>query len=218
MNMKASGLVLWAGVTLIAVFDLGCASCQNDRPATSPVGGEFHTNTPLDIASLPDLQALQFKVDPYLDTAAALQAMGRNEACKFLSAAATNSDAAYTMKMAVLCRMLFTNRPGTEFRRAQVGTPALIGGTGLEDWPLEPIELVDGIPFAVAQGYRLAGRAELASSYLNYCMTNCDWSRFNYHAVTEAEKNAALQKLLGSDKWKRGLNAEERQFLSGQIQ
>jgi hypothetical protein len=118
----------------------------------------------------------------------------------------------------ILCRMLFSERVGTNFRRPWLGESVFLGGTGYDDWPLEPIEIVDGIPFYVIRGYNLAGLAEAPDQYVHYCDTNCDWSEVVYTSKTQQQKRAALHKLFYSLKWKRPLNPDEQYFLSSQIE
>jgi hypothetical protein len=117
----------------------------------------------------------------------------------------------------ILCRMLFTQRPGADFRRPMIGGASFFGGTDYADWPLEPIELVDGIPFLITRGYFIAGLAERDEGYLRYCETNCDWSGFRYTTKNESQKRDALSKLLASPKWKTPLDTYGRQFFTEQI-
>jgi hypothetical protein len=170
----------------------------------------------LDVASLPSLQQQGFKVTPYVQAAAALQDMGRDAACQALSRAAETNEA--NQQIIILCRMLFTARGTNEFRRPGIGMPQCIGGSDYLDWSLEPIELVDGIPFAIAQGYSGGGRPESAQDYLHYCIANCAWSPVHFRDPTGKEKRDALAKLVASGKWKRPLYASEREFLSAQIE
>jgi hypothetical protein len=120
-------------------------------------------------------------------------------------------------RMIVLCRLLFQARPGSQFRRPGLGEPTFIGGTRYADWPLEPIELVDGVPFLIVRGYTLAGEPESGLAYLEYCITSCDWSGVRLEPKRRAEKVAALAKLKASPKWKRPLTKDEDDFLSSQF-
>jgi hypothetical protein len=112
--------------------------------------------------------------------------------------------------------MLFTRRT-VEFRRPYIGAASFFGGTSYPDWPLEPIEVVDGIPFLITQGYMLGGKAEPAQSYLRWCMANCDWSTVQYKSMSAQEGLDALAKLIGSSKWKRPLHPYEKEFLAAQV-
>jgi hypothetical protein len=170
----------------------------------------------LDLASLPDLPGANYKVTAYITAAARLQKMGREPACQtLLQAAQTNRE---SQQIIVLCRMLFTQRSTSEFRRPLIGGAHFFGDTDYPHWPLEPIELVDGVPFLITQGYVLGGVPESADAYLQYCMTNCDWSTARFREPTAKQKRDALAKLVTSSKWKRPLDTYERGFLSAQIE
>jgi len=169
----------------------------------------------LQLASLPDLNSGRYKASVYISAAALLQEMGRKSACQALSQAGENHQ--NNQQVVVLCRMLFTERANSEFRRPKIGGASFLGDTDYPDWPLEPIELVDGVPFLITQGYLVFGWPEPADEYLRYCMANCDWNTTRFREPTVTEKRNALGKLLASEKWRRPLNAEERRFLSAQI-
>jgi hypothetical protein len=113
--------------------------------------------------------------------------------------------------------MLFTAKPKTEFQRPAIGAADFLGKTEYANWPLEPIEMVDNVPFLVVRGYRLNGKAERPEEYVEYCVRNCEWLPTELKVRSSAEKQRALETLLASPKWKRGLNDKEKQFLSLQI-
>jgi len=147
--------------------------------------------------------------------AASIQKLDRKTALATLRRFATSTDG--SDRTIILCRMLFTNRPSSNFRRPKIGGAQFLGATQYADWPLEPIELVDGVPFLVVNSYMLAGYPEPASKYLDYCIAECDWATAHYTAKTPDELRAALHKLLASKKWKRPLKDYEESFLSAQI-
>jgi len=155
-------------------------------------------------------------VDPYLAAAAKFQAVGKEKAVAILRAAA-NDPKVENEVVIVLCRLLFTAKPKGEFRRPMIGRPHCLGGTGPADWPLEPIEVVDRVPFLIATGYEMAGQAEPAGEYLDYCLKECAWGATEFKPRTAAEKQAALAGLLASKKWKQPLTEFERKFLADQI-
>jgi hypothetical protein len=152
----------------------------------------------------------KYKVDSYIRAAAALQSIGKERAIKKLRARGE-------MSTFVLCRMLFTAKTGGDFRRPGIGDSYLIYGADPKDWPLQPIELVDGVPFLVTQGGGIAGFPELPGQYLNYCVKECDWNKFEYKAKTPEEKTAALKKLLACEKVKGKLREGTDKFLEAQI-
>ena len=126
-------------------------------------------------------------------------------------------DGASDTRVIVLCRMLFTQSPSSGFRPPRLGGASFLGDTQSQDWPLEPIDVVDGVPFLITRGYTLAGVPESDARYLAYCETDCHWSNFRYTTKTELQKREALSKLLSSPKWRRRLNEDEQSFLAGQI-
>jgi hypothetical protein len=170
------------------------------------------------LKDLPDLQFEHYRVDPYIKAAAALQAMGKEKACKWLTELARQEQKKYPAhRVIVLCRMLFTAKPDGKFRRPYVGAADFLGGTDYGDWPLEPIEVVDGVPFLITQGYELGGFPEPPTSYLAHCLDRCDWGSVKYTTKTPDEKGKALKKLISSRKWKKALTDEEKDFLTRQI-
>src|SRR5438128_2274316 len=95
------------------------------------------------IQSLPEL-GWAYKVDPYIRAAADLQAISPTKACDTLLSIAREDEQG--RRVFILCRMLFAKRKGGVFPRPFLGGTRFMGGTDYADWPLEPIELVDGVP------------------------------------------------------------------------
>ncbi len=163
-----------------------------------------------------------YKVDPYISTAANLQTLGKEGALKELRNLAREESNAEpqghdTGSIIVLCRLLFSKRNDSQFMRPGLGGAFFLGNTDYPDWPLEPIELVDGVPFCITRGYILGGALPSPESYLDYCIQECDWSKFRFKSLSSAEKRKALDHLLASKKWKARLDQSEHDFLSAQI-
>jgi hypothetical protein len=156
-----------------------------------------------------------FRVDPYIRKASELQALGKDKAIDSLMECCKIRD--QDNKVIILCRMLFKQKGKEEFRRPMIGEPVFFGKTDYEDWPLEPIELVDGVPFLITFGYAIEGEPELSESYIRYCVQHGDWNDAKFEPKTEQEKQKALDKLLASPKWRKPLNDQEKTFLSAQI-
>jgi len=157
----------------------------------------------------------KFKAAPYLRMAVSLQEMGREDACKVLARLAQDDS---DRKVTLLCRMLFTKRQNTNFRAPRLGRANCIGESDADSWPLVPVEIVNGVPFLIAESYDLSGTPETSSHYLKYCVENCDWSSAKFEAVDARKLNASLEKLLEkATKLKEPLNEYERKFLSNQI-
>jgi hypothetical protein len=169
------------------------------------------------VSELPDFYSgRQYNVEPYIRAAAALQSLGRPTALKTLHEMA--GDPRADARVILLCRMLFVPPRGVEFRRPALGSALFLRDTSYSDWPLEPIEIVDGVPFLVVTGYFGAGAPESDELYLRYAETHLDWSAVRYAAKTPQEKRDALEKLFASPRWKTPLDASDRNFLGDQIQ
>jgi hypothetical protein len=154
--------------------------------------------------NLPGAHIDVFRSDPYIRAAESIQALGKERgAATLLELAKTRGGS----KAIVLCRMLFVAKPNAEFRRPALGAPVFIGGT---KWPLEPIALIDGVPFFVVLGYALKGLPESPETYVRDCIENCDWNGYRFKAKTAQEKQKALEKL-------RQLDNDEKAKLSSQI-
>jgi hypothetical protein len=209
---------------LAAVFGFlgGCAT----DPQPSGYG--------VSLADLPSIQRHEYRVDPYIRAAGQLQSAGKETASQQLLTLARTAPnyLEERLKVAVLCRMLFSKRPGSDFARPDLGGPSFLdgytGGRPIADsfddprfkkWPLEPIEIVDGVPFAIVTGYTYEGNWDPrgTESYVRYCMTNCDWSSTLFTRPSSGEKEAALRKLLSSSKWGGQLGAWEGGYLKRQI-
>jgi len=89
----------------------------------------------------------------------------------------------------------------------------------MKDWPLEPITLIDDIPFLIVITYMKAGESQHgASPYLRYCISDADWTTRRYHTVTKQEIETGFQKLLNSPIWKQPLDKWELGFIRKQTE
>lgn len=192
-----------------AVVSLSCLVMPGKPP------GDRLDRSLLDLPEFKD-----YKVDAYLAAAAKLQAVGREKAAVILADLARVMDRDIEgRRVIVLCRMLFRARADGEFRRPGIGGPCFLGlGEDCRDWPLEPIELVDGVPFLIVRGYTLGGYPEPAKMYLDYCLQNCDWNTEVFKPKTAEEKRKALVKLVESPRWKEPLTDEAKKVLASQIE
>ncbi|MFN0111595.1 MAG: hypothetical protein ACKVZH_22265 [Blastocatellia bacterium] len=160
------------------------------------------------------------KADLFIRAAIALQSAEAGDAQSAFysfSKSFKNFPTADNFGLIALARMLFTKKT-SEFRRARIGAPGFFGKTSFDDWPLDPIEIVDGVPFIVVNGYTLGGFPEPACWYIEYCIENCNWNNYKFTPKTNELKQAALDKLLVSPKWKSSLSEYDKKFLSAQIQ
>ena len=164
----------------------------------------------------PEFSPERFKSETFIRLAIQLQALGREKAELRLHEIARNE---YTPGMAIiLSRMLFKKRAGEQFTRPSIGGALFMGGTDYSDWPLEPIELIDGVPFVISRGYVIGGKPENDDEYVGYCETHADWSELQYAVPTKQQEQAALATLVTSQKWKIPLTNKERELLSRQIE
>ena len=142
--------------------------------------------------------------------------MGRERACERLMFIAKD-DRDADREADILCRMVFAKRGTNQFREPWIGLPSYLAGTDNSSWPLEPIEIVDGVPFLITRNDLIHAELEPSDRYLNYCETNCDWNATRFFVKSKTELQDSLNKLLASSKWKRPLNEDERDFLTRQI-
>jgi len=120
------------------------------------------------------------------------------------------------LKVMVLCRMLFEAPPGEIFERPKLGAASFLGGTSYRDWPLEPITLVDNIPFSIVMGYMGAGLEQPAMDYLLYCIRKMNWTSQRFAPVDARQMEAACSALINR-KWPEKLAAYEEAFVREQI-
>lgn len=166
-----------------------------------------------------------YNVEPYLQMAISLQKMDEKRRREFLLQLA--EDRLYNQTPVILCRMLFTAKPGQAFRLPNIGAARLIGckqnGEGalaerrVKAWKSAPIEIVDGVPLLIANAWSDVKEPETAYNYLVYCLSSCDWSTTRYQPVSAEAKRRAVEKLMRSPKWERPLSDKETQFLLRQI-
>ena len=188
-------------------------------PKYAPLPENFSLKDLPSIFKSPD----KFRAVPYINTACILQASGEEVSYSALRAAiddkATSPDVVF-----VLCRMLYIPKPSKTFRRPELAAPVFFGGTKIEDWPLEPIEIIDGVPFLiilghlVARGHFLATPEESPLKYLEYCSKECVWNSVTYKSIALEDRKKAVDKLLESKKWKKPLSDEEKSMLRHQIE
>ena len=162
------------------------------------------------IKALPTWQSkAAFRSAPYMKVAHLLQQLPIAKRKKVLNSWAKE----YEEQLFILCRMLFEKKD--DFRRPGLGGPMFVDGGKIADWPLEPITLVDRVPFVIVRGYVLGGRPESIKSYLQYCYDKCQWSERDYSQSDQDTLNAALGKLLADKKDQLGEYSTE--FLSMQV-
>jgi hypothetical protein len=168
------------------------------------------------LLSEPDFYSGNFHAIAYVRLAAELQALSHEKALERIYEIARDRQS--HGQAIILCRMLFEKRDGEEYRRPYLGDAVFMGGTNYSDWPLEPITLVDGIPFLITKGYILGGLPESDAAYVDYSVARATWTAFRFTVPTKKQEHAALTKVLFLPKWKKPLTEEERGMLAGQLE
>jgi hypothetical protein len=202
-DMKRAVLLSRASLAaLLTVCCLGLAAAD---------GGEVN------LADLQGLHAWQYRIGPCLRVAQSLQAVGKEKACARLREVAAKERWPY-VSMNVLCRMLFKAKPGAQFQRAGVGLPFLVGDTRSEDWSLEPVAIVDGVPFLLSWSWLVGGEVQSCSDYLEYCIKECDWNDFEFTPKSKEQQREALKNLLSSPALKDRASKSHCRFLEKQTE
>lgn len=166
---------------------------------------------------LPALRGNTYKVDPYIAAARILQAQDRVQAGNTLLRLGRQAGLNNGPKVIVLARMLFAARSVGQFRRPALGLPNCLAQVHFLEFALEPIEVIDGVPFLLVRGYSVGGYPEQAESYVKYCLQNCDWAPAKYTPKTPAEKRAAAAKLMAYLEFRGGFTDDDRTFLISQV-
>lgn len=215
----------WLTIVCIAAL-MAVAVAYPAAPAPAPQVEELSLSKLPGISLYSRDENKNYRIDPYLAAATKLQAMGKDEAIKLLRAESEDFKKEHE-SVILLCRMLFVAKPESDslllklgesqFRAPRLGQPSFVAVTNSNDWPLQPIEIVDDVPFLVVVGYSGAGRPEPAQGYLQYCEKECDWSTTKFGPKTLAEKKKALEKLYVSPRWKKPLTEDEKRDLASQL-
>lgn len=157
-----------------------------------------------------------FKISPYLTVAKSLQSAGSDKAIVRLRSWADTRK--YEDQVVILCRMLFEAKQGSEFRRPLIGGAILAEGAEDVAWPLEPIDIYEGVPILLAWGYVVDSKAELSRIYLDFCLANCNWREAHYSARSQDELEGIVAKWLTSRKWPVPLSDRDQRFFTAQAE
>ncbi|MFC7336440.1 hypothetical protein ACFQY0_04560 [Haloferula chungangensis] len=155
-----------------------------------------------------------YKVAPYIAVAAHLQMMGKEEAIRILESWADSGN--HEDQIIIFCRMLFTTKRKQDFEAPLLGRPVYMGQKSLERWYLSPIEIYDGIPILVTDGYCMEGIKGTSRMYLNYCIKNCEWSEQRYSPVSLDQLKVVIGRWLDETKWLKPLTDRQRTFFVNQ--
>ena len=156
----------------------------------------------------------EFKISPYLALAENLQKGGQVEATRKLRKWASSIE--HDDQVFILCRMLFSARNEDEFRKPAMGGFHFLGGTGSQDWPLEPLTFHKNIPILITFGDSLGGQAEVSQTYVDYCVENCDWSQVRFKAANSKTIATVIDDWLSLQKWPKELSDKDRKYFTNQ--
>lgn len=162
-----------------------------------------------------DINSGNFKCKPYIELAIYLQSLDKKQAFSLLQE--NSKSQKFEDQIIIITRMLFQAKTDSLLRRPYIGGAYFFGGTDYKNWLNEPIEIVDGIPFLITQGYSLGGVPETSLSYLNYCFEHGEWSSTKYCIKSNEALKNALNTFLSSNKWKSKLSSFDKAFFENQI-
>jgi len=72
----------------------------------------------------------------------------------------------------------------------------------LERWPLYPVAESDGVFFVLSEGFLLAGMAERASEYVDYCSRTGTFRKTKVKVPSQDEATEAFNALKEAKRWK----------------
>lgn len=156
-----------------------------------------------------------YTCNSYLELANYIQTFDQTEAIEILKNFAKTGK--YEDQIIILTKMLFQAKEDSVLRRPMIGAAGFAGNTDYEDWPLEPIEIINDIPFLITSGYSLGGRPESSIMYLEYCIKNGEWTKNNYSVKNIKELKYGLKLLFTSKKWNTELTSYNIAFFEKQI-
>lgn len=171
---------------LFACTAAGPVACSlPSRPAPQPLAGS------------PDEFIEGFRSRHSLELALELQALSQQDRLARLRKIANSGPR--PAETFVLCRLLFEPRPGEPFPRPLLGAPVFVGADAaqpLAAFPLEPIELRDGVPILVVRGYSLGGLPDTPAGDLQRCLDHARWRTTPLTPRTPAQIRAAFDGFL----------------------
>lgn len=126
---------------------------------------------------------------------------------------AIESEGGHDEHVIALCRLLFESRTQDSLRMAALGLPEFIGDTRVQDWPLAPIHIHNGVPFYIVSGWSVGGFPEPASWYLTYCLQEGVWVDSEYRMPDRSAFRIAANDFVESGPWKCQLDEHQRSFI-----
>lgn len=182
---------------------------------TSTFGQNVNNQFEILIGQCSSFSSGNYKCNPYIKLANYIQSIDRTKAIEILKEYAKTYK--YEDQIIVLTKMLFQAKKDSTLRRPLIGSADFMGNTDYKDWPNEPIEIINNIPFLITRGYSLGGEPEPSLKYLEFCIENGEWTKNNYCIKKEEELKTGLKTLLNSKKWSTELSTSDKTFIEKQI-
>ena len=103
-----------------------------------------------------------------------------------------------------VCRIIFEGKGDKPIRQPYYGGLLLPYLTmPLTEWPQYPVAESEGVYFVLADGYMLAGVAEEASDYIDYCSNNGTFRKTKVNVPSKADAISAFNSINDSIRWKK---------------
>jgi len=101
-----------------------------------------------------------------------------------------------------ICRIVFQGAEGRPLRAPRYGGLSLPYLTmPLDQWPLYPVAESDGVFFVLSEGYMLAGVAERAAAYIDYCSTTGVFRKTKVEVPSHDKAVKAFNSLKTAKRW-----------------
>ena len=175
----------------------------------------------------------EYRMEPYLAVARALQEEGQVVAIAKLREWARTPLTIAGLRVIVLCRMLFEapedeefedpeNR-GVRFHRLR----GFVGGTSAQDWPGAPLTVYRGAPILVARGdsfwAQSSGGVHILGSnpgvrFVDSFARNYRWRSEKYPELGTDEMRDIIREFIENTEWKKPLTDAEKTFLLRQAE
>ena len=175
----------------------------------------------------------EYRIEPYLAVARALQEEGQVVAIAKLREWARTPPSIAGLRVIVLCRMLFEAPEDEEFEEPEIRgvrfhrLRGFVGGTSAQDWPRVPLAVYRNAPILVARGDsfwpRSSGGVHILGSnpgvrFVDSFARNYRWRSEKYPELGADEMRDIVREFIENTEWKRRLRDAEKTFLLRQAE
>ena len=113
--------------------------------SVSSIAQNFYSQFEFKIGQCSSINSGDYASNSYLELASYTQSLEKTKAIDIITIFANTGK--YEDQIIILTRMLFQAKKDSVLRRPMIGAPGFAGNTDYEDWPMEPIEILNDIPF-----------------------------------------------------------------------